>query len=155
MDRPPSPEKRSRPGRNPLRRGTSSRQDMQQLDSPPQTSSGNPPSFPSQAPQLGDPLAATSTNRPMTRTTSSPKARHEPSEGDAASMAPPMPRNASNVPMTNGMQNNRDLTSSPQAQTPAETTQPLQGQRDAEGYSVPPPAVDDITRAQQEAAATV
>ena len=58
--------------------------------------------------------------------------------------------------MTNGMQSNRDVNSPPQAQTPAETTQPqpLPGQKDAEGYNVPPPAIDDITRAQQEAAAT-
>lgn len=30
----------------------------------------------------------------------------------------------------------------------------VQTQRDAEGFSVPPSAVDDITRAQQEAAAS-
>ena len=155
MERPPSPEKRSRTGRNPLRRGPSSRQDMQQLDSPPQSSSANLPSnLSSQAPQLRDPLAPTTTRRSMNRTTSSPDARREPSEANGASMPPPMPKRMSSVPMTNGVQSNQDLASPPQAQTSVEATQTVQGQQDAEGYSVPPSTADDITRAEQEAAAT-
>ena len=60
--------------------------------------------------------------------------------------------------MTNGVQSNRDLTTVPDVQAVDQVeqlsqTQLSQTQRDAEGYNVAPTAVDDITRAQQEAAA--
>ena len=149
MDRPPSPDKRSRPGRNPLRRGLSSRQDMQQIDSPPQTSSSN---LPSQAPQLGDPLIQTTTTRSANRPTSPPQAPIETSEISKPAIPTPAPVSTESMP--NGVQNTRDLASVQEAPTMTQTLQPAKVQRDAEGYTVPSRVVDDITRAQQEAGAS-
>ena len=148
MDRPPSPEKRPRPGRNPLRRGQSSRQNMQQIDSPPQTSSAN---LPSQAPQLEDPLIQTNTNRSTNRPLSPPQPQQDTIEPHPNAV--PTPTRGSSLPMTNGIQSNREIASAPETQTPAPIPQSAQIQRDADGYNIPPSAVDDITRAQQEAAA--
>ena len=146
MDRPSSPEKRSRAVRNPLRRGPSSRQNMQQIDSPPQTSSSN---FPPQAPQSDVPLTKSTTKQSTNRPTSPPQAVVENNETDAPVMPPPICD--SSAPMTNGIQSNRDI-------SPTQETQPAvpspQVQRDQEGYSMPSSAVDDITRAQREAAAS-
>lgn len=180
MDRPLSPEKKSRTGRNPLRRGPSSRQDMQMLESPPQTSSGNVHSSP---PRLDHPLVQIESTR-------SREPRQNPEEqrrmndtmnGDAIE---PVPNRVSSMPMTNGLQSNRELATvqenrasyAPPTQhayaptKPTQSAQPnevdyaslclrtlvnrYQATRDAEGYSVPSSAVDDITRAQQEAAAS-
>lgn len=58
------------------------------------------------------------------------------------------------MPMTNGFQSNQENVSTPYTQgTISQYQQPPQPRRDAEGYNITPTAVDDITRAQQEAAA--
>ncbi|KAL9124833.1 MAG: hypothetical protein Q9217_005885 [Psora testacea] len=146
MDRPPSPEKRSRTSRNPLRRGPRSRPDMQQIDSPPQTSSSDlPPPVPQPENRVTQASATESINRP----TSPPQAAADTNEMNGPAM--PAPSSVSNVPLMNGIQSSRDPTSAQEIQATA--TSP-DAQRDAEGYSTPSSAVDDITRAQQEAAAS-
>ena len=67
--------------------------------------------------------------------------------------AVPTPTRGSSLPMTNGIQSNRELLTAPEPQGSTLPPQPAQTQRDAEGYNMPPSSVDDITRAQQEAAA--
>lgn len=158
MDRPPSPEKRSRPTRNPLRRGPSSRQDMQTIPSPPISSTHLPSSPPRQQPPLPKMSSSQSIERPRSRG-DQPRRNDQPN-GDTSHQAP---TRVSSLPMTNGVaaiSTNRDLDTVQESQfTPpgpppgkAAVAEP-EPQRDAEGYSVPSSAVDDITRAEQEAAA--
>ena len=150
MDRPPSPDKRSRPKRNPLRRGPTSRQDMQTIPSPPETSAMDlPSSIPrQQAPPASLQLDDGPYSRPEQVTPV------EQSNGITAQTAP---LRSSSLPMTNGTTANPDLSavqedqiSPPSEPPPGKAPAP---ERDAEGYSVPSSAIDDITRAQQEAAA--
>ena len=146
MDRPPSPEKRSRTGRNPLRRGPSSRYDMQKMDSPPQTSSSY---LSSQAPQLDDSFTKTTTTTQSTnRPSSPPQTLAATNETDMPVIS--TPAQVSTIPLTNGIQNSQNDTT---VQGTKASAQSPEAQRDAEGNSTPSNAVDDITRAQQEAAA--
>ncbi|KAG8528206.1 uncharacterized protein KY384_007123 [Bacidia gigantensis] len=145
-ERPPSPEKRFRPSRNPLRRGPSS--NMQQIDSPPQTSSSN---MPPQPPQLRNPLVEASNDDTTDRPLRTPQAQREYTEPLPGPV--PLPPRGSSIPMTNGVQASRENIAPQDLMPPVQREQSMPTQRDAEGYSVPPNAVDDITRAQQEAAA--
>jgi len=73
--------------------------------------------------------------------------------GTTAQLAP---MRSSSLPMTNGIAANRDLAAVQEDQyapPPGPPPGKAPVERDAEGYSVPSSAVDDITRAQQEAAA--
>lgn len=149
MDRPPSPEKRSRPTRNPLRRGPSSRQDMQTIPSPPETSTVD---LPSSAPRQEAPPSSQFNERPPSR-----PEQARPVEQPSGNTAQAAPTRSSSLPITNGTAPTRDLSAArddryapPPGPPPGKA--PV-AERDAEGYSVPSSAVDDITRAQQEAAA--
>lgn len=99
MDQPPSPEKRSRPKRNPLRRGPNSRQDMQTIDSPPASSTHLPLSPPRD--QQRDNASSPSNDRPL----SPPESRRRDNQlnGDAAHQPP---SRISSLPMTNGATTN-------------------------------------------------
>ena len=148
INRPASPEKRSRTGRNPLRRGQSSRQNMQQIDSPPQTPSGP---LPSQPPQLAIPSIQRDTNRSTNRSPSSNRAQQdkiEPQRNGFSALD-----RGSSLAITNGIQTNSDIPPVPKPQTAASLPQPTQTQRNPEENHISSNAVDDITRAQQEAAA--
>lgn len=97
MDRVPSPEKRSRPMRNPLRRGTSSHQNMESIPSPPSSSlhlpqSPPPPEAPSTQPA---PSLSAETPRSQQRRLSNDQVN-----GDRIQ---PTPTRGSSLPgMTNG-----------------------------------------------------
>lgn len=149
IDRPPSPEKRSRPTRNPLRRGASSRNDMQMLDSP--QASSHDLTTASLSNQEAPPVPAISQS--MERPQSPPQQRQEQrrlgdqTNGDYIQNAP---KRISSLPSVNGAQASRDLGTVQESQS---TSQPAV-ERDAEGYNVPSSATDDITRAQEEAAAS-
>ena len=106
MDRPPSPEKRSRPMRNPLRRGTSSHQNMESIPSPPSSASNLPLSPPRHA----TPLIETNTPQSTERPPSQERRRlNDQVNGDTIQ---PAPTRVSSLPgMTNGTSGpaNRDL----------------------------------------------
>ncbi|KAL9101259.1 MAG: hypothetical protein Q9163_003457 [Psora crenata] len=146
-DRRLSPDKQLRTGRNPLRRGPTSRQDMQQIDSPPQSSSSH---LPPQAPDPDDPLMRNAAKQPINRPTNPPQAAA--SINDSTGPAMPALTEVRGAPMANGIQNSDDLTSVQETRTAGERPQ---AQRDAEGYNLASSGVDDITRAEQEAAASV
>ena len=95
----------------------------------------------SQAPRLDNPIDRPSGSIQM------PQNDDEPNRNNFAT-----PTRGSSLPVTNGIQSNREPPAAQEMQTESQSPQPAQGQRDAEGYSVPSSAVDDITRAQQEAA---
>ena len=101
MDRAPSPEKRSRPIRNPLRRGASSHHNMETIPSPPSSSSNLPQSSPPhEAPTIK------SGERPRSQERQLSNAQ---TNGDTSQ---PEPTGVSNLPgMTNGtsISANRDL----------------------------------------------
>lgn len=105
MDRAPSPEKRSRPMRNPLRRGPSSHQNMETIPSPPSSLSNLPQSPPRQ----GAPLiqtASQSTERPRSQER---RLLNDQVNGDTIQ---PAPTRVSTLPgMPNGISSaaNRDL----------------------------------------------
>ena len=97
MDRPPSSEQRSRPTRNPLRRGPSSRQDMQTIDSPPLSSTHLPLSPPRHQQSLRDTASSQSNERPLSPP--EPRRRDDQLNGDTSQQAP---TRISSLPMTNG-----------------------------------------------------
>ena len=105
MDQVPSPEKRSRPMKNPLRRGTSSRHNMEAIPSPP-SSTTNLPSLPQpEAPSMQAALSpSTERRRSQERQTS-----NDQTNGDT--IQPPPARVSSLPGMTNGTSSseNRDL----------------------------------------------
>ena len=106
MDRPPSPEKRSRPMRNPLRRGTSSHQNMESIPSPPSSASNLPVSPPRNATQLIETDTTQSTERPPSQER---RRLNDQVNGDTIQ---PAPTRVSSLPgMTNGTSGpaNRDL----------------------------------------------
>ncbi|KAL9065003.1 MAG: hypothetical protein Q9161_008495 [Pseudevernia consocians] len=154
MDRAPSPEKRSRPMRNPLRRGQGSHQNMETIPSPPSSSSHLPQSSPRQEAPLIQTASSQSTERPRSQE------RRPLSDQTNGDTIQPAPARVSSLPgMTNGTSSsaNRDLATVQETQAAPPPGPPpgkmAETQRDSEGYSVPSSAVDDITRAQQEAAA--
>ena len=107
MDRPPSPdkEKRSRPSRNPLKRGPSSRQDMQTIpDDAPETPKVKIPSSP---PQLDQPSFSKTTNERLERpqTPTDMRRSHNQVNGDSIQQAP---KRISSIPTTNGLQTTRE-----------------------------------------------
>ena len=105
IERPSSPEKRSRPSRNPLRRGASSRQDMQTIPSPPMSSTNLPSSPPRQ--QLTRPKPSSSSQsseRPQPQEEQS--RRSDQVNGDTIQQAP---MRVSSLPMTNGASTHRDI----------------------------------------------
>ena len=106
MDRPPSPEKRSRPMRNPLRRGTSSHQNMESIPSPPSSASHLPMSPPPNASQPIETDTSRSTERPPSQER---RRLNDQINGDTIQ---PAPTRVSSLPgMTNGTSGpaNRDL----------------------------------------------
>ena len=105
MDQVPSPEKRSRTMKNPLRRGTSSHHNMEAIPSPP-SSSTNLPSLPQhEAPSIqAAPSQSTERRRSQERQHS-----NDQSNGDTMQ---PTPTRVSSLPgVTNGISSsvNRDL----------------------------------------------
>lgn len=97
MDRPPSPEKRTRPMRNPLRRGASSTQNMQTLDSPPPSSTHLPLSPPRHQQRSRDTTSTQSNDRPLSPP--EPRRREDQPNGDPTQQAP---TRGSSLPMANG-----------------------------------------------------
>ena len=106
MDRPPSPDKRSRPSRNPLRRGASSRHDMETIPSPPATSSSDLPVSPPRR-EAVSPAAPLSRSNERPPSNQDQRQRNDQLNGDAIL---PAPTRISSLPMTNGVSTNRDLT---------------------------------------------
>ena len=103
-ERPPSPEKRARSGLNPLRRGTSSK-NMQEIPSPPETSTVHlPPAAPSPEPALPVITAVTRSQHPDSP--AEQRRLNDQLNGDTIS---PAPRRTSSLPRTNGIQTDRDL----------------------------------------------
>ena len=121
---------------------------MQQIDSPPQTPSDPRPS---QAPQLEVPFIQRNTNRSPNRPPSSNQAQQDKIDPQREGLS--APSRISSLPMTNGIQMNREIPPVPNPQTTAPPTQPTQTKHGPENNHISSNAVDDITRAQQEAAA--
>ena len=106
MDRAPSPEKRSRPMRNPLRRGQGSHQNMETIPSPPSSSTHLPQSSPRQEAPLIQTASSQSTERPRSQE------RRPLSDQTNGDTIQPAPARVSSLPgMTNGASSsaNRDL----------------------------------------------
>ena len=103
-ERPPSPEKRTRSGLNPLRRGASSK-NMQEIPSPPETSTVHlPPAAPSPEPAL--PVVSAVTRSQPSDSSAEQRRLNDQLNGDTIS---PAPRRTSSLPRTNGIQTDRDL----------------------------------------------
>ena len=103
-ERPPSPEKRTRSGLNPLRRGTSSK-NMQEIPSPPETSTVHlPQAAPSPEPAL--PVNTAVTRAQRSDSPAEQRRLNDQLNGDTIS---PAPRRTSSLPRTNGIQTDRDL----------------------------------------------
>lgn len=160
----PSPEKRSRPQFS-LRRGTSSK-NMQTIPSPDEEAM---PPMPVSPPQRKTSSPQPNRGQTMAVSPSPPEQQRmdEQVNGDAIM---PAPSRSSSLPVQNGIQTTAAPTQGePQVQPPQFTgvsyhchryckmTDTFQTQRepqrDTEGFNVAPPAVDEISRAQQEAAA--
>lgn len=106
MDRAPSPEKRSRPIRNPLRRGPNSHQNMESIPSPPSSLSNLPQSSPRQEAPLIQIASSQFTERPRSQE------RRLFSDQVNGNTNQPAPARVSSLPgMTNGISSsaNRDL----------------------------------------------
>ena len=112
VDRPPSPDKRSRPLRNPLRRGPSSRHDMETIPSPPATSSSDLPALPPRR-EATSPQAARSQSNERPPSNQDQRRRNDQLNGDTIL---PAPTRVSSLPMTNGVSTSRDLTSPQESQ---------------------------------------
>ena len=113
MEGASSPEKRGRPSRNPLRRGASSKHDMETIPSPPATSTSDlqASTTRSTAPPAGvTPIQ--SIGRPPSN--QDQRRRNDQLNGDTIQ---PAPTRTSSLPMTNGVSANRDLSSSQDSQT--------------------------------------
>ena len=107
MERPPSPEKRSRPTRNPLRRGASSKQDMQTIPSPPMSSTHLPSSPPRKEAPLGRIPSAQSYQR--SQPPEQQRRKNDDINGDTNQQAP---TRVSSLPMTNGVSRDSDVDAS-------------------------------------------
>ncbi|KAL9612538.1 MAG: hypothetical protein Q9167_002877 [Letrouitia subvulpina] len=144
-ERPPSPEKRSRPHFSALRRGTSSK-NMQAIPSP---DDDTIPSLPSSGPRKERTESQPTRSQTDAMAPSTPENRRTTGRPNGDSITP---LRSSSLPIPNGIQ--------PKEATPDQerlTTTPFkapEAQRDLDGFNVPPSASDEITRAQQEAAAT-
>ena len=105
MERPPSPEKRPRGTRNPLRRGPSSRQDMQTIPSPPISTVHLPSSPPRTGPppQLDPPSQSNNRVPPEVEQ----RRRNDQLNGDTIQQAP---TGVSTLPKTNGVPKSDDST---------------------------------------------
>lgn len=106
MDRAPSPEKRSRPMRNPLRRGPSSHQNMESIPSPPSSVSNLPRSPPRHEAPVNQTASSQATERPRSQER---RPQNDQVNGDTIQ---PAPTRVSSLPgMTNGASSsaNRDL----------------------------------------------
>ena len=114
MDRPPSPDKRGRPSRNPLRRGANSRQDMEAIPSPPATSSSDSPALPPRHVASTQIAPLPSNERPPSN--QEQQLRNDQLNGDTIM---PAPSRVSSLLMTNGAPTTRDMTSSQEAALPA------------------------------------
>lgn len=162
-DRPPSPERRSRPNLNPLRRGTSSR-DMQTIPSPQESAVSLAPSPPLQVPPLPQPKIPPPTETP--RTTREQQRANDQSNG---TMDLPSTTGSPSLPATNGLQHPVDPASPQNKLSAAASDKPTvvrlscvwslpsrtnlgQSRVDSDGFNIPPAANDEISRVQQEAA---
>ncbi|KAI4240869.1 MAG: hypothetical protein L6R40_004864 [Gallowayella cf. fulva] len=144
-DRAPSPEKekRSRPQFS-LRRGTSSK-NMQTIPSPDEEAMPMPSSPPNRKTSSPPP-----TRSQTTAVSPSPVERRRMNDTVNGDAILPAPSRSSSMPIQNGIQTNAaPVVENLQAPPP----QIAETQRDAEGFSVAPPAIDDISKAQQEATA--
>ncbi|MCJ1479761.1 hypothetical protein MMC13_008447 [Lambiella insularis] len=141
----PSPEKRTRPSRNPLRRGPSSR-NMQQIPSP-DASTTELPTSPSRQQSSAAREAAQSTPSHADLLPLKPHRPEPDINGDIIEPAA-VPRD---TPLTNGDHAGPKPSAEPKPRPLS--TMPEEAERDSEGFNVPPPAMDDVTRAQQEALA--
>ena len=106
MDRAPSPEKRSRPLRNPLRRGQGSHQNMEAIPSPPSSSSHLPQSPLQHEAPLTQPASSQPTESPRSQ---GPGLSNDQVHGGSSQAAP---TRVSSLPgLTNGTSSsaNRDL----------------------------------------------
>ncbi|MCJ1380945.1 hypothetical protein MMC17_004054 [Xylographa soralifera] len=141
IERTPSPEKRSRSSRNPLRRGSS--RNMQQIPSPDASTT----ELPTSPPRQQTPMTHDSFRSQPPQPTLSPidQRRAEPDvNGDI--IEPVAPRDPS---LTNGNHTTPRPMTEPKNRPLS--TMPEEAERDSEGFSVPPSATDEVTRAQQEA----
>ncbi|MCJ1288197.1 hypothetical protein MMC26_007552 [Xylographa opegraphella] len=141
VERTPSPDKRSRSNRNPLRRGSS--RNMQQIPSPDASTTELPTSPPRQQPTVTNDSFRSQQLQPTL--SSVDQQRTEPDvHGDI--IEPAAPRES---PLTNG------IPTSPRSFMDPKTrplfTMPEEAQRDSEGFSVPPSAIDEVSKAHQEA----
>ena len=134
----PSPQKRGKPSRNPLRRGSSAR-DMHQIPSPNASMTELADTSARQAPP------SRSGNISRTTSTEQPRALEE-TNGERVSAG------ASQEPLMNGSQVNPEPVPEKRARPPSTIAE--EGERDVVTPPTHSSAIDDITRAQQEAAAT-
>ncbi|KAL8940685.1 MAG: hypothetical protein Q9211_002159 [Gyalolechia sp. 1 TL-2023] len=143
-ERPASPEKRTRPHLNPLRRGTGPKH-MQTIPSPDEEAMPLPKSPPRREP-------TTPPNRSQTvMLPQSPPEQRRTNGGVNGDAIQPARRRSSTMPATNGIQTNAVVV---EEEPPVPSLPATEPQRDREGFNVAPPAVDEISRAQQEAAAS-
>ncbi|KAL8764663.1 MAG: hypothetical protein Q9194_006906 [Teloschistes cf. exilis] len=144
-DRPSSPEKRSRPVLSGLRRGTSSK-NMQTIPSPDEEAMPMPKSPPHRESSSPHPIRS----QTMAASPSPPEPRRTSGRVNGDTIQP-APTRSSSLPVPNGLPAS---SSQVEEQPPVPPPPTSQIQRDTEGFNVAPPAVDEISRAQQEAAAS-
>ncbi|KAL8734298.1 MAG: hypothetical protein Q9166_001496 [cf. Caloplaca sp. 2 TL-2023] len=143
-ERPPSPEKRSRPPFSALRRGTSSK-NMQTIPSPDEETM--PPPVPPPQKNTSSPQPRRSQTMGSPPSPSNQRRTNERVNGDTIE---PAPTRLSSLSLQNGIQ----TTTTPVKEQPQlPPPQSEEASHDTEGFNVAPPAVDEISRAQQEAAA--
>ena len=160
IERTPSPEKRSRPSRNPLRRGSS--RNMQQIPSP----NASTTELPTSPPRQQVPVTRDSFQSQPSQSTFPPtdQRRAEPDvNGDI--IEPVASREPS---LTNGNYADPRITAEPKPRPLSTMPEEVlserrlfidievnteQAERDSEGFSVPSSSIDDVTKAQQEALA--
>ena len=121
MDNPSSPEKRGRPSRNPLRRGASSKHDMETIPSPPATSSSD---LQASATRNAAPPAGVTPTQSIDRPPSNQeqRRRNDQLNGDTIQ---PAPTRVSSLPMPNGVSTNRDQASLQDSQAAPPAGPPL------------------------------
>lgn len=103
-ERPPSPDKRMRSNRNPLRRGQSSK-DMQAIPSPDNSTVNLPPVLPPQEPPSSRSKKSQESSRPPTEQ----RRASDQVNGDTIS---PAPKRTTSLPRTNGVSTDRELSAS-------------------------------------------
>ncbi|KAL9599215.1 MAG: hypothetical protein Q9219_003996 [cf. Caloplaca sp. 3 TL-2023] len=146
-ERPPSPEKRSRPNLNPLRRGTSSR-NMQTIPSPDEEAMPIPKSAPQREPTTPPPNPSQNSAVPP-----SPQ-QWRTNGGVNGDAIQPVISRSSHLSSTNGIQTAAALAEEEPPVPPLPATEIGQTQRDGDGFNVAPPTIDEISRAEREAAAS-